>query len=145
MNEENANSTGESGSRNHDRAEAAFCEKLLSCYRCGKIYFSKQPIGLRTRSRRKLHVCLECSLNLECSACGKPVTPATTLLVENIPDSPAGFLCIECKKRVFLGLRPPPQSIWARLRSAVSSAAGSALGFFRQMTGVNIRFRRKRP
>ncbi len=135
MDEGRRNPPSGKGGMNRERAEAAFCEELLSCFVCHKIYFTRRPIRVRTARRERRHVCIECSQTLKCSVCNRPVTAKISVLVENLQELPSGFLCPVCRERVFLGLKPRPKGFRGRLRSALSSA----LEFLRRIG--NIRFR----
>ena len=125
MDKENHKSARRGGSYNQEHARTTFCEDLLICCVCGKIYFSKQPIALPTRSRRRFHVCLACSHALRCSICRKPVMPINILVVEDLPNSARGLLCPRCRGR-FLGTEQPAarnglQRLYARAASGVNA------------------------
>ena len=86
MVDENPNAPERPGRQiDHGRegAGAAFYDELLCCYICGKIYFTRRPIRLRTPGRRVFHICFECSHSLECAGCGEPVTSRTAVVVED--------------------------------------------------------------
>ena len=138
MDEEHRNPMGEDRSYNSEHTEAAFCEELLCCFVCGKIYFSRKPIKLPTLQKKNLFVCFACSRTLKCSVCGKPITVRTTLFVENLPNSGDGFLCPRCRDRVFLGFSSSPQGIHERLWSGIVSAGNAFAGFFRRIMSIEI-------
>lgn len=138
MDDQNRNSTGEDKSYNREHTEAAFCEELLCCFVCGKIYFSRKPIKLPTLQRRNLHVCVACNRTLKCSVCGRPITARTALFVENLPNSGDGFLCPRCRDRVFLGFNPSPKGLHERLWSGVISACSAFVGFLRRIMSIEI-------
>jgi len=144
MNEEKRNPAAEDGGGNQGHIEAPFCEELLNCYICGKIYFTRRPIRLRTSHRKRRHVCLECSRALKCSICDSPVTARTSILIENLPDFPGGFLCSACRNRAFFGIETRARGFGERLRSTAASAWSAILQFFRKTTRVQVRPRKKR-
>lgn len=138
MSAENHNSANGDKSYNQEHAGAAFCEELLGCCACGKIYFSRRPIVLSTFSRKSFHVCVACSRTLKCSTCDRPVSPEIALVVENLPKSPLGFLCSRCREKVLAGFRTPPRSVPKRLWSGVTAPLTAFLNLFRRIMRIEI-------
>ena len=142
MDNEKRNSAAEEGSPNHGRAEAAFCQELLSCCVCEKIYFTRRPIRLRTSRRKSYHVCLDCSRKLTCSLCRSPIAARASTVVEKTSDFPAGILCPACRDKVMFGFRPQPSGFRQRMRLAASSAFAPVLRFFRKLKRIRIKLRK---
>ena len=117
MDGENRNPTGEDRGFDRKPVETPFCEDLLICHVCEKIYFSRRPINLPTLCSRNFCVCLDCSDYLECSVCGKDVSAAEALVVENLPDSATGLLCSRCKTRILKRFQAAPYSSLKRIMS----------------------------
>jgi len=143
MDGENWNPTGDDRGFDHKPVEIPFCEDLLSCHICEKIYFSRQPINLPTLCSRSFCVCLDCSDFLECSVCGKDVSPSEALVVENLPDSAAGLLCPRCKTRILKRFRAAPQSGLKRFLSSLALMPRLLLERIRQILRKTIPARRK--
>ena len=143
MVEENGNLSNREDGYKHGRAEAAFCEELLCCYTCGKIYFTRHPVKLRTPSRRSFHICVECSHSLRCFGCGEPVTSRTAIVVEKPPDHPGDIFCARCRNQVLFNLPPRSPGLAGRIRSVTASALGNVRRFFRGIGGIRLSFRRK--
>jgi hypothetical protein len=141
MVEEKSNVPNREDDFQHGRAEAAFYEELLCCYTCGKIFFTRHPIRLRTPSRRSFHVCLECSRSLRCFGCGAYVTSKTAVVVETPPDHLGDIFCSKCRNEVLLAFPSQSRSLGRRIRSAVASARDAFRNFFVRLGG--IRFRRR--
>lgn len=144
MSAENRNSANEDKSSHREQAGAAFCEELLNCCVCGKIYFSRRPIALSMLSQRKFHVCLACSRTLTCSTCGRRVPAEIALVYENLPNSTLGFLCPRCREKMFVGFRTPPQSVPRRLWSRVTARLTAFLNLFRRVMRIEIWPNRRR-
>ena len=138
MSNDNRRSTGEDKRYNHERAEAAFCDELLHCLICDKIYFSRHPIKLPTLQRRSLHVCSRCSEVMICSTCGKHVTLETALFIENLPDSGGGLVCPRCRDKLFLSFRVAPKGIGKTMGKALTSIFVAASSFFRRILSIRI-------
>ncbi|RJP65743.1 MAG: hypothetical protein C4532_17280 [Candidatus Abyssobacteria bacterium SURF_17] len=134
MEEENRNSAEEDKEYRQKQAEAAFCEELLRCCRCGKIYFSRYPITLPTFSRNVFHVCMTCSRALKCSICGRSMPPESALVTENLPKAPIGLLCPRCRERALMRIRPFSRNVPVRLRALVTSAVNALVNFVRKVT-----------
>ena len=143
MSEEKWKSAGEDKGSDQERAADAFCEELLCCYICGKIYFSRRPITLPTLCRRDFFVCRACSHALECSICGRGVSPESTLVVEDLADSPAGILCARCKDRILSRFRTAPRSPVRRLWSRLLLVLSNSLAGVRRLMSIDILPRRK--
>jgi len=138
MNEEKREFPGKEKRFDRGRAKAAFYEELLCCYTCGKIYFTRYPIRLRTPGRKSFHVCIECSRSLICSACGEDVTARTAIVIENHPEYLGGFLCPECRNRVLLGLAPQPRRAGGPIRSAILSVKNAISKAIRRITRIRL-------
>jgi DNA-directed RNA polymerase subunit RPC12/RpoP len=138
MSNDNRRSTGKDKRYNHGHAETAFCEELLHCLICDKIYFSRRPIKLPTLQRRSLHVCSPCSEVMICSMCGKHVTLETALFIENLPDSGGGLLCPRCRDKLFLSFRAEPKGIGKAMGTAVTSVFVAVSSFFRRILSIRI-------
>jgi len=139
MSNDNRKSTGEDKKYNHEHTETTFCEELLHCLICERIYFSKRPIKLPTLQRRSLHVCFQCSDIMVCSMCGKHVTPETALFIENLPDTGGGLLCPRCRDKLFLSFRASPRGIGKKMGTAVASVFAAVSSFFRRILSIRIR------
>ena len=131
---------GKTGSR---QAEAAFCDELLLCYTCGKIYFSRRPIRLRTLGRRVFHVCSECSHSLNCAGCGEPLTARNAVVVEGSSDHTGGFFCPGCRDEMFLGLSRRDEVEESLARSALASIREAVRGLLLKIARVRLRAPRK--
>lgn len=138
MSAENHTPANGDKSYNQEHTGAAFCEELLSCCVCGKIYFSRRPIVLSTFSRMNFHVCAACSRTLKCSTCDRRVSPEAALVVENLPKSPLGFLCSRCREKVLAGFRTPPRSMPKRLWSRVTASLTAFLDAFCRIMRIEI-------
>ena len=125
-----------------ESAGAAFYDELLCCYTCGKIYFTRRPIRLRTPGRRVFHICFECSHSLECASCGEPVTSRAAVVIEDFSDHTGGFFCPACRDQMCFGAPIRPRGPGARARLAVASARDAAQRLFRKIAGIRFRFRR---
>jgi hypothetical protein len=143
MADERGNMSNREDGHQHGRAEAAFGEELLCCYACGKIYFTKRPIKLRTPSSRSFHVCAECSNSLLCFGCGGHVTSRTAVVVEKPPDHPGDIFCAKCRNHALFNVPLRSQSFGGRVRLAVAAAFGDTRRFFRRIGGIRVRFGRK--
>jgi DNA-directed RNA polymerase subunit RPC12/RpoP len=139
MSKEERNSTGKDRRYEQEHTEAVFCEELLDCFVCGKIFFSRTPIELPTLQRRSLHVCNSCSRDIKCSICYEPVTAEMALFIENLPEADGGLLCPRCKEKVFLSFRPSPQGVRRQLRAAAVSVQNTISRFFRRILSIRIR------
>ena len=139
MSNDNRKSTGEDKKYNHEHTEAAFCDELLHCLVCDKIYFSRRPIKLPTLQRKGLHVCLKCSEIMICSMCGKPVTSDTALFIENLPDAGGGLLCPRCRDRLFLSFQAAPRGIGKTMGTALASVISAVTSFFGRILSIRIR------
>ena len=133
-------SQGETG---FGRTQAAFCDELLLCYTCGKIYFSRRPIRLRTPGRRIFHICSGCSRSLSCAGCGKPVASRSAVVVEESSDHTGGFFCPACRDEMFLGLPRRGGGKKPRSRSVLASVSDAVSWLFLKIAGVRLRPRRK--
>ena len=142
--EENKSNLRGGGGQRHEHVEAAFHEDLFSCYTCGKIYLTRHPIRLRSFSRRSLHICLECSHSLICSVCGEPVATETAILMENHPDYQSGFLCADCRSRIFIIQPSKPSGLWARTLFAAASVGRAAIRPFQKIVRMRLRLDKKR-
>ena len=131
------------GGTGFGRTEAAFCDELLLCYTCGKIYFSRRPIRLRTPGRRIFHVCSGCSRSLSCAGCGEPVASRSAVVVEESSDHTGGFFCPACRDEMFIGLSRRDGGKKPRARSLVASVRDAARGLLRKIAGVRLRAPRK--
>ena len=126
--------------------EAAFCDELLLCYTCGKIYFSRRPIRLRTKRTersRVFHVCSGCSHSLSCAGCGEPVASRSAVVVEEFLGHAGGFLCPACRNEMFLGLSRRDVAGTSRARAAFASVRDAVRGLLLKIAGVGLRLRRK--
>ena len=142
MSKENRKPINKGSNINSRRAEAAFCEELLCCLVCGKIYFSKHPLDLQTVSDETFQVCLECSRKLNCSSCGKSTSVGSTLVMENVEESTVRLLCPECRDRVLLGLPLASIGAFERFRLQIGYAVRSFFDSIRRVLGAKIRFRK---
>ena len=138
MDEEKRNSARKGRSYNEEHAGTVFCEELLFCCVCRKIYFSKQPIALPTRSRKSFHVCLACSRTLSCSICRKPVSPVNILVVEDLPNSAKGLLCPRCRSKFLGGDQTAPRNGLRRLYASAASTLNTFLKRVRKLMSVEI-------
>ncbi len=139
MDNEKRNSAAEEGRPNHGRAEAAFCQELLSCCVCEKIYFTRRPIRLRTSRHKSYHVCLDCSRKLTCSLCHSLIAARASAVVEKTADFPAGILCPACRDKIMFRFQPQPSGFRRRMRLAASSASASVLRFLRKLKRIRIK------
>ena len=124
-------------------AEAAFCDELLCCYTCGKVYFSRRPIRLRTPGRLVFHVCFECSNSLNCAGCGEPVASRSAIIVEEFLGHTGGSFCPMCRDKMFLGLSRRDDDEPSRARAAFASVRDAVRGLLLKIAGVRLRLRRK--
>ena len=150
MGEENINRSDRQDRRDRPRGktgfegvEAAFCDELLCCYTCGKIYFSRRPIRLRTPGRWVFHVCFECSHSLSCAGCGEPVASRNAVVVEEYLGHAGGFFCPACRNKMFHGLSRRDDAEASRSLAAFASIRDAVRGLLLKIAGVRLRLRRK--
>ena len=138
MDKENRNSARRGGSYNQGHARTVFCEELLHCCVCRKIYFSKKPIALPTLSSTSYHVCLSCSSALRCSICKKSVSPVNILVVEDLPNSARGLLCMRCREK-FLGRdQTMPRNGLQRLYARAATGLRASLKRIRKFLSIEL-------
>lgn len=142
MSEENRKPINKGSNLNSESAEAAFCEELLCCLVCGKVYFSKNPLDLRTVGDETFQVCLDCSRKLNCSSCGKSISVGSTLVMENVEEATVQLLCPDCRDRVLLDLPPAPMGAFERFQQKIGNAVRSIIDSIRKIMSARIRFRK---
>ena len=125
-------------------AKAAFCEKLLSCCACGKIYFSRHPISLLTLSRNNFYICSDCSQMIMCSRCSQLITSDATLVVEGNPQNTLEFLCPSCRDTVIVGSGFIFQKMRNRIATGTNSYFAAFTGFVKRALQIQLWPGRKR-
>ncbi|MBI5115171.1 hypothetical protein HZA56_01735 [Candidatus Poribacteria bacterium] len=138
MEEANRNRANGDKSYNREDAKSPFCEQLLDCCACGKIYFSRQPIVLLALGKKTFRVCAECSKKLKCSICGKPLPLDNAMAVENISGLRTGFLCPGCREIILSRFRTVPRSFGIRMWLKMKFAVAVALSPFRRIGRISI-------
>jgi hypothetical protein len=138
MSGESLNTAGGDRSYSREHAKSVFCEKLLECCVCGKIYFSRQPISLLTLSPKNFHVCTACVRMLKCSICGIHVSPKATLVVENPPDVPLVFLCHSCRNKMLISSSTSLFGIPKKLRKKAATVLGNSLALLQKIVRLQV-------
>jgi hypothetical protein len=137
MEDDNLNPAGEEKEPGK-HAKAAFCEKLLSCCACGKIYFSRQPIALLTLSRKDFYICNDCSAMITCSRCNQMIPPEATLVVENHSNNSLEFLCSSCRDTVIISSGLLLNGIRKRFGRGNGSYFMAIGRFFKRIMRINV-------
>jgi hypothetical protein len=145
MSDENDEYTGKDNPYNREHTKSAFCEELLECFVCEKIFFSRHPITIPTLKERDIHVCLTCCQTIVCCICGEPLTSEKALFIENLPEAGTGLLCPHCRDRVFLGLPPASKGLRQHVGTSVASVRAALRTFVRRILSVRIRFWVNKP
>ncbi len=135
---ENLNTTNGDRSYDQEGAKAVFCEKLLKCCVCGKIYFSRHPIALLTVSAKDYFLCYICARKLKCSICGEPISPKTTLVIENPTRAIPEFLCHSCRGKALAASGTSLLGIAKRLQAKATSTVAHLLVKFRRITRLQV-------
>ncbi|RJP17290.1 MAG: hypothetical protein C4520_17025 [Candidatus Abyssobacteria bacterium SURF_5] len=138
MYDENPTPAGED-KESGKHAKAAFCDRLLSCCSCGKIYFSRQPIALLTLSRKDFYVCADCSRMITCSNCSQLMSSEATLVVENRAGNSIEFLCPSCRDAVITGSAAFLAGVRRRFRWRIHSLFSACYSFVKRMAHIDSR------